>query len=871
MLKDKTKKKKNKLQTDDWAENFVFPVSIKIDDKKSKTSIKISKPKHKLSSHVLDLNQPIQEPNRNLPDFAIPTFNEQDWFSNFKQLPEKKEQPKAKLDFELPNEPVSEKIEYSQPNKLKNKSNIKVNLTQQFFELETESKKQEQKKYSLIKTSFNIIWQIISFPFRALDFIVDRTLKSFWWLIKNTILLFLNILKSFTLKPIAVKPILSFVIVCLIIVLPLQILSLKQKGSQIKGQVLGQSMQGLDALKNASQLTQDLNFEQANQYFEQAYFNFKIAHNYLTNLDAFSKQAIKLVPEAQQAENLLMIGQISAQLGQDIANLAEEIKKINSNSYEENKLGAKIKLTSQKLKQIEPQILDLLNYAEKIDNEILKKYIDEQNLEKLILFKSSLPALRDYISQLKILNNFLNNFLGQKKIMHYLVIFQNNAELRPTGGFMGSYALVEIIDFKITKIEVPGGGFYDLKAATTNQVKAPKPLQHFSPDWKIWDANWFADFPTSAQKISTFYENTLAGVTLDGIITLTPDVIKDLLVITGELIMPKYEKTLTAENFTHEVQMAVEYEYDTEENKPKQIIADMMPKLLDRVFNLEIENTPALIQKISKNLAHKNILLWFKDVEMQSIADKFKWSGKIKSTQGDYLSIIHTSLAGGKTDQIIKNEINHSIKIDTNGDVIDTTTLTRTHNGDSQNIFEKDVNIDYVRFYIPNNSKLISAIGFENKPNTIVKAAADNEIKLAEDEDLKKIEQNPIINEEFNLRITQEFDKTVFGGWLSLKPGESKKITLKYKLPFKLNSSNENWLQKIANFIGLSEQKDLHYNLIIQKQPGLNKTNFVSELVLPNNFQVINHNAKNKLGKAGQRIIYQDDLETDGFYSIKMK
>jgi len=256
---------------------------------------------------------------------------------------------------------------------------------------------------------------------------------------------------------------------------------------------------------------------------------------------------------------------------------------------------------------------------------------------------------------------------------------------------------------------------------------------------------------------------------------------------------------------------------------------------------------------------------------MQSIADKFKWSGKIKSTQGDYLSIIHTSLAGGKTDQIIKNEINHSIKIDTNGDVIDTTTLTRTHNGDSQNIFEKDVNIDYVRFYIPNNSKLISAIGFENKPNTIVKAAADNEIKLAEDEDLKKIEQNPIINEEFNLRITQEFDKTVFGGWLSLKPGESKKITLKYKLPFKLNSSNENWLQKIANFIGLSEQKDLHYNLIIQKQPGLNKTNFVSELVLPNNFQVINHNAKNKLGKAGQRIIYQDDLETDGFYSIKMK
>lgn len=911
MPMNKIKNKKPQFLTDDWAENFVFPTSIKHTDKKNGSKVKSSDSNHKLSSHILNLKHPDLTPKievkgvQSIANFSVPVFNEQDWFSNFKQLQKETTEPQTKLDFELPNEQVAEKIEYSRPNKFKNKSKVKLDLSQNLLELETEFENQEQNLYSLTlaqkiikitKTIFHLIWQIITFPFRVLDFIVDRALKSIWWLIKNTALVFFNLLKSCvsnlkTLishnqpRPIVVKPafipklkikfnyksILSFMIVCLVIILPLQILNLKQKGSQLKGQVLGQSMQGIDALKNASQLTQDLNFKQASQYFEQAYFNFKIAHNYLTSLDIFSEQALKLVPQAQQAENLLMIGQISAELGQDISNLAEDIENINSNQIEENKLGAKIKLTSQKLEQIEPKILQLLNRVEQINTEILSKYIDQKNIEKLILFKSSLPALKNYINKLKTLNFFLDSFLGQNKIVRYLIIFQNNSEIRPTGGFMGSYALIEIQDGKIINLKVPGGGFYDLKSAIKTQVEAPKQLQHFSPDWKIWDANWFADWEASAKKISTFYEDTLEGVTLDGIITLTPDVVKDLLKITGPIEMLDYEKTITQENFAKEIQMAVEYEYDKEENKPKQIIADLMPKLLEKVFNLKVEQTSAFAQTIFNNLSNKNILLWFKNNEMQEVANKFSWSGKISQTQGDYLAIIHASLAGGKTDKIIKNKIFHSVEININGDVIDTVSLNREHNGDENDIFEKAENVDYVRFYVPKNSELIFASGFEIKPSFLVKSAADNQINLTEDTDLKNIEKNPVLNEEFNVRITEEFNKTVFAGWLSLKPSESKEIILKYKLPFKLEKNDKNFFEKVFEFLNLDNEKNLRYNLIVQKQPGLSSTDFTSQIILPTDFQITDHSAKNKLNKSGQKIIYQDDLKTDGYYSIKMQ
>ncbi|HCX28112.1 MAG TPA: hypothetical protein DHI91_03160, partial [Candidatus Portnoybacteria bacterium] len=53
------------------------------------------------------------------------------------------------------------------------------------------------------------------------------------------------------------------------------------------------------------------------------------------------------------------------------------------------------------------------------------------------------------------------------------------------------------------------------------------------------DANWFADFPSSAKKIMSFYEKA-GGSTADGVISLTPTIIERLLSMTGPIEMPAY-------------------------------------------------------------------------------------------------------------------------------------------------------------------------------------------------------------------------------------------------------------------------------------------------------------------------------------------
>ncbi len=933
----KNKNGLTKSLPNDWEKDFVFPVTLDTQEHPSTPSPmaqslragkntriqeykNIEKRKSKknkntsiLSSHVLDLRQPIKqvalekvELAEMPPVFNYPTFNADDWFSNFIERQNISPVVTRKVDFELPEQPeVPVKIEFYKPPRTKIKSRVKINFGQDVgrernVRVKNFSSLDSQKSigWFIIKKFLKFIWFPIVLPFKVLDFLVDRTLKIIWWLIKFIILNFLKFIKIFlsNLKTIFTrpylktgeaevwpqffshwswrinyKPILSFALICLIIILPLQIFNLKQKSSLIKGQVLGQSIAGLESLKDGSLLGKNFDFESAGKEFAQAYFSFKIAESYLDNLDIFSRELIKLVPEAKEADNLLIIGQLAAQLGQDLTGLAENLARANSAENDETKIIKKIQLTSLTLNQIEPYILELLERVNKIDFKLLNKYVEEKNLEKLALFQKSLPLLKQNFDQLKTLNQFLSDFLGASKSQKYLVIFQNNSELRPTGGFMGSYALIEIKKGKIVQLEVPAGGFYDLKAATQIRVEAPKPFQLFSPYWQIWNANWFPDWPASAQKIAWFYESSLGGVTVDGVIALTPNVLEDLLKITGQIEMPDYQKIITADNFVREVQMATEVEYDKEENQPKKIIADLMPKILERVFNLTLEQTPAFLSALNNNLAQKNILAWFKDESRQGVVQNFSWSGEIKRSQSDYLMVVHTNIGGGKTDRVIKNKILHEVVVDEQGNIFETVTLTRNHLGDPKDIFEGQNNVDYVRFYVPLGSELIEASNFDYLPYNLFKAAA-NQKELARDSDLERIEKNPILDERFNMRITEEFGKTVFGNWLQVKPGQEKTVTLKYKLPFKLSKVKENFFDKIINFVKISEKPKVNYNLVVQKQPGLAETDFISRLNLPSEFQIIDYSlAKNKLTKNGNLIIYQDNLNTDGYYQVEME
>lgn len=422
-----------------------------------------------------------------------------------------------------------------------------------------------------------------------------------------------------------------------------------------------------------------------------------------------------------------------------------------------------------------PLLEEALQSLEQVEPEALPVGLRGQVAE----LRSMVGAGRSSFQDAKTLLVFLQTALGHEAPRTYLFVFQNHAELRPTGGFMGSLAEVTFDRGDITNIHVPGGGPYDLRSQLRARVIPPRPLQLVGGRWEFQDANWFPDFPAAADKIRWFWSQA-GQPTLDGVIAINDTLLEGLLRVTGPIEMPEYGKTLSADNVVIELQKSVELEYDKAENKPKKIIGDLMPKLLSRLKVGSREDWLKLAELGLAALETKDVQVWMTRAEEEQLVERYDWSGRLKPTLGDALAIVEANIAGQKTDTSIQERVDHEVEIAEDGTITDTVTLTRVHAGVKGELFKGANNVSYVRVYVPTGSRLIEATGFEAPLSSLF------EVPLLEDQldphvaRLVTSESSPVADVE----VTQEFGRTAFGGWLQLRPGETRVSRFRYTLPF---------------------------------------------------------------------------------------
>ncbi len=421
-----------------------------------------------------------------------------------------------------------------------------------------------------------------------------------------------------------------------------------------------------------------------------------------------------------------------------------------------------------------PLVEEALQGVKEIEPSVLPEDLRAQ----VAVLNASLIQGESTLADVKSLVELGIGVLGHDRPRTYLFVFQNQSELRPTGGFMGSLAEVTFDRGEIKSIVVPGGGPYDLRSQLKARVLPPGPLRLVSSRWEFQDANWFTDFPTAAQKINWFWSKS-GQPTLDGIITINARVLQTLLKSTGPITLPEYGKTLDAENVMLELQKSVELEYDKTENKPKKIIGDLLPLLLEKMRGTDEQGMLSYARAFGEALQTKDIQLWFRAQDEQATVHQMGWDGSLPLVVGDTLALNEANIGGQKTDAVIDERTTHDIDIQADGSVVDTVTLERQHTGVKGELFQGANNVAYIRLYAPTGSTLIDADGFQPPPLTAYKAT-DTEALL--DEDVARVE--PEIGHEANgVQITEEYGRTVFGGWVQLRPGGSSKTTFRYKLP----------------------------------------------------------------------------------------
>lgn len=576
---------------------------------------------------------------------------------------------------------------------------------------------------------------------------------------------------------------------------------------------------GYAALSLAADTIQADQFEVSVEHFNEAYREFSRGADDLSSWGGLLIDATRFIPGFSQAasgKNALLAGKYFSEAGISLAGIAEEI----SRSKETYTQGAKISLLDF-LKRVKPPLGEAAGSLA-LGNEALQKVniddVPREKRETFLLMRKNLPVLIGILKKFEQNETLLEELLGGNGPRKYLFLLQNNHELRATGGFIGSYALLDVNDGVVRRFFVDG--IFNPDGQLKENIVPPQPIQKISAGWSLHDSNWFPDFPVSAEKAIFFYEKT-GGPTVDGVITLTPTVMEKLLAVTGPITLPQYGLIVDAENFIPIIQEQVETKYDKEENQPKKVLADLSVLLIEKVFASQDPATLyRTLEALVEGLNEKQILLYMRHPETEALIEAAGWSGRVLPTNKDYLSVIHTNINGYKTDGVIDETIKHQAEIGADGSIIDTLTITRTHRG-GQTPYDwwNKVNADYLRVYVPEGSKLLSVKGttweFPDAPLDY------DVLGFRRDIDVEREEENIAIDEKSGTRIYQDAGKTVFGSWVYVSPQESVTVEYRYRLPFAFD------MDKIR-----AGDVDT-YSVLYQKQSGSIGSKLFSSVVFP--------------------------------------
>lgn len=653
------------------------------------------------------------------------------------------------------------------------------------------------------------------------------------------------------------KTTLNFALIALLLILPIRALFFYQHIEKTKGQVLGISEEALGELEQGAKAASKSNWLEASLYFQSANRYFHLA---LNNLDDYNQTLLNIarnLPTGGEllsaAEKILMAGN---NLSRAAGNLSAILNEITLSKNINQALTDSLSIINAALIAAQKEVDLATAYLQEIDPRSLPKKYQDYFSE----IQASLPSFTQSLADIQRLMDFSLGALGHFQPMRYLFLFQNNNELRATGGFLGSVALVDIKKGKVVNLEVPTGGLYDLKGDFFEKISSPLPMQLLGYPWMIWDANWWPDFPTSAKKISWFWEKS-GWPTVDGIITFNAALLPEILKIVGNIEMPEYDQVLTPANVVEAIQHEVEFEYNKAENRPKKFIADLMPIVIDKLITVPTNQSLPLLLTLNQVLLEKDMQFYFENQDLENFVLSANWGGSVKDAESDYLMVVNQNIAGGKSDAVIDQKIEHYAYVQPDGKIVVTVAITRTHNGDPNDVFQRVQNNSYIRVYTPQGSKLLEVTGYDVIDPSLFKKPY---LGYHQDEDLLRISGSVAKDSRTNSDVYAELGKTVFGNWLQVKSGESKTITFSYQLPFSLNFSGDSWLKK---------SKDQKYSLLVQSQSGAKQTNFSSQLFLPKNIKITwsGGTAAEQPLVLNNKVDFKTPLNADQYYGVLLK
>lgn len=392
-------------------------------------------------------------------------------------------------------------------------------------------------------------------------------------------------------------------------------------------------------------------------------------------------------------------------------------------------------------------------------------------------------------------------------VNHIAVMFTNPSEIRPGGGFPGSYAAITVAKGSASEIVVRD--IYDPDGQLDVLVTPPKQLQSITSTWGARDANWFFDFPTSARTTLSFLNESKIykeqGLEFSALLMVNVNVLSDILDITGPITLAEYNITLDAHNVIDEIQREVRSGADRSTGNPKRILKVLAPLLFEKLAILNDMQKKDLVSRVVDRFTAKDMLAYLANPLMQAYLEQLHIAGHVSQPSGadiiDYLAIANANIGGGKSDAVITQSIDLRSRIDLQGKAHNILEIKRAHRGkNSAATWYNTVNKNFMQVFTPRGSKPITIKGNDSLPPLSSVDVSGYKTNA----DLEAIEGSLERLSTLDISQTLAFNKTVFGIWSVILPGATETIELQY--------AHEN---------SLKPSGETDYVFVFDKQPGV--------------------------------------------------
>lgn len=362
-------------------------------------------------------------------------------------------------------------------------------------------------------------------------------------------------------------------------------------------------------------------------------------------------------------------------------------------------------------------------------------------------FMARLSKVEEELATASVFARLLPELAGLDEDRTHLLLFLNNDELRPGGGFIGTYGILRVRDGEVLSLHTQDVYAVDEAAQGKVTVAAPEPLRRYNatPLWYFRDANWSPDFAQSAAQARTLFEAE-SDTHVDTVIGFTPALASALLDYLGSVEVGG--QIFTAKNVPELIEYQVEkgfYASGIPVSQRKEILAELVLKVQERLSALPLSSWPEAFAILSTAIKAKQAAIFSVNEPLEQTIVQSGWGGVVRQRSVDALLYVDANLASLKSDPVVMRSLRYDIFRNPSGVWIGRTTMTYDHRGSFD--WRTTRYRTYVRLYVPSGTKLIRAQGLQEGPE-----------------------------------VLSELGMDVLGGFAVIEPGQERSVVFEYQL-----------------------------------------------------------------------------------------